>query len=395
VRGLTRACLPGLASAAARGLPGVCLLALATGVGATEHRVADDAELRQVCRQLEPGDVVLLGPGEYRGGLSLVDLAGSPERPVTLAGADPERPPVFVGGSQALHLIRPRHVVLRDLVVRGQRGNGINVDEGGPGQGRAAHVTVERVRFVKIGPRGNHDALKLSGLTDFAVRDCAFLGWGGSAIDMVGCQRGVIQGCTFRGQEDCSQHSGVQAKGGTSEVVIRACRFTDAGQRALNLGGSTGLEWFRPQGARYEARALTVEGCRFAGSQAPVAFVGVDGAVVRHNTFYRPRRWVLRILQESQGERFVPCRNGRFERNLIVFRPDELHRFVNVGAHTAPETFAFKENAWFALGGGDARPTLPTPETGGRHGDDPGLDPKTLEQAAKSPLRAYGAEGLR
>lgn len=378
--------------------PALALAALFLLSGTTlarELRVGTDEELRKACADLRAGDVLLVGPGEYRGGLMLTDLTGEPDRPIVIAGSDPADPPRFVGGGEALHLTRPRHVVLRDLALRGQPGNGVNIDDGGPG-GSAHHVTVERVRFERIGPTGNHDALKLSGLSDFTVKDCTFEGWGGSAIDLVGCRRGTIIGCTFRGTEDCSQHSGVQAKGGSEKIVIRGCRFDRAGARAVNLGGSTGLEWFRPADAAFEAKDLTVEGCRFRDSECFVAFVGVDGAVVRRNTFLRPRRWVLRILQESTQERFVPCRNGRFENNLVVVRRNELRSFVNVGANTAPGTFVFRANAWFAEDAArpqDHVPDLPTPEDQGIHGQDPHLDPETLTLPEASPLRDRSADG--
>jgi hypothetical protein len=377
-------------------LAGLLLLLPGPALG-RERKAGDDEQFRRACRDLQAGDVLLIAPGEYRGGLALADLKGEPKRPIVIAGADRGRPPVFLGGTVALHLTRPQHVVLRDLVVRGQTGNGINIDEGGPGKGVAGHVTVERVRFERIGPRGNHDALKLSGVSDFTVQDCTIEGWGGSGVDMVGCRRGTIRGCTFRGREDCSQHSGVQAKGGSSEIVIRGCRFERAGARAVNLGGSTGLAYFRPDDAPHEARDLTVEGCRFTDSETFVAFVGVDRALVRRNTFHRPRRWVLRILQESVGERFVPCRDGRFERNLVVFRRSELQRFVNVGPNTAPKTFVFRGNAWFAEDGERAehhRPQLPTPERDGSYGKDPKLDPKTLCVAEDSPVGKRGADGF-
>lgn len=357
-------------------------------------RVHDDGELRAALADLRAGDTVLLAPGTYRGGHMVTDAIGEPTSPIVLAGADPDSAPVIEGGTEALHLTRPRHVTLRNLVVRGQSGNGINVDEGGPGAGVAEHVTVESVLFERIGPTGNHDALKLSGLTDFVVTRCTFEGWGGSAIDMVGCRRGRIEGCTLRGLEGCSQQSGVQAKGGTSDVTIRRCRFEGAGARAVNLGGSTGLTYFRPQDAAFEARNLTVEGCWFRDSDAMVAFVGVDGAVVRRNTFHRPRRWLLRILQETTAPRFVPCREGRFEHNVVVFRTSELHRFVNVGPNTLPRTFSFTGNAWFALDAtrpADHVPALPTPETGGLHGIDPRIDPLTLAAPSDAPLRDLGA----
>jgi hypothetical protein len=113
------------------------------------------------------------------------------------------------------------------------------------------------------------------------------------------------------------------------------------------MGGSTGMNYFRPKGARYEAKDIRVEGCVFVGSDAPVAFTGVDGATFRYNTIYRPTRWILRILQETTAPGFAACRNGRFEHNLIVFRRSEFSTFVNIGPHTQPETFTFADNWWF------------------------------------------------
>lgn len=360
---------------------------------AAELAVPDDGALRVAVRGLRAGDVVRLAPGVYAGGVTLEGLAGTAERPIVVCAQDPTRPPEFVGGAQALHLVRCEYVVLRDLVVREQTGNGINVDDGGQRERPPAGLVVERVRFERIGPRGNRDALKLSGLVDFVVRDCTFEGWGGSAIDMVGCHRGRIEGSTFRGVPSCSQDTGVQCKGGTSEVAIRGCTFRDAGARALNLGGSTGLEWFRPLDAPHEARALVVEGCRFEGSDAPLAFVGVDGAVVRRCTFVRPRAWLARILQESRGERFVPCRSGVLEENVVVLAPG-LRRLVNVGDGTAPETFVFRRNLWFVEGGGPDRRAaeLPVPEADGAWGTDPRLDPATLRVDPKGPARGLGAD---
>ncbi len=101
---------------------------------------------------------------------------------------------------------------------------------------------------------------------------------------------------------------------------------------------------------------------------AAVAFVGVDGAVVRFNTIYRPRRWAIRILQENQNDRFVKCRKGRFENNIVAFRSRELRTTVNIGPQTSPQSFVFRNNLWTCMD----RPNdtqrlvrLPTTETGG------------------------------
>ena len=57
-----------------------------------------------------------------------------------------------------------------------------------------------------------------------------------------------------------------------------------------------------------------------------IAFVGCDGALVQHNTIYRPTRWPLRILQENTDPRFVPSRKGVFRNNLVAFRAAKFGR---------------------------------------------------------------------
>jgi hypothetical protein len=140
----------------------------------------------------------------------------------------------------------------------------------------------------------------------------------------------------------------------------------------VNVGGSTGLAYFRPAPQGYEARDITVEDCTFLGSEAAIAFVGVDGAEVRHNTIYRPRRYAFRILQETREPGFVPCRDGRFIDNIVAFRSDEMTLPVNIGTGTAPETFTMARNAWYCLDDpARSRPRLPIPEAEGVYGQDP------------------------
>ena len=82
----------------------------------------------------------------------------------------------------------------------------------------------------------------------------------------------------------------------------------------------------------------------------------------------------MRILQETREPGFVPCRRGRFERNLIVFRRERVREVVNVGPGTDPASFTFSENFWFCEDRPAAsRPELPSAERGGVYGTDPKL----------------------
>ena len=59
----------------------------------------------------------------------------------------------------------------------------------------------------------------------------------------------------------------------------------------------------------YEAKDITVEGCTFVGSEAPIAFVGVDGATVRFNTIYRSHILLILLPEETA----IPTSNGQID----------------------------------------------------------------------------------
>lgn len=348
---------------------------LHSGAKAEEVRVGTREELVAALASAKAGATILVAPGVYRGGVSQARLRGTAERPIVIAGADATQPPVFEGGGGGLQFSSPEHLELRDLVIAGASGNGLNIDDGGSREMPARHVVLRNLVVRDVGPEGNRDGMKLSGVDDFRVEGCRVQRWGsgGSAIDMVGCHRGTIAGCTFvdaRGEGA----NGVQTKGGSSQIVIKGCRFQDAGGRGVNAGGSTGLAYFRPADADFEAKDITIEDCEFIRGQAAVAFVGVDGAVVRRNTIYRPGRWPFRILQENQDARFAMCRQGRVLDNVIAFRSDEVRDTINIGGKTSPETFEFAGNQWYCLDQpGDTRRLvrLPVGETNGVYDRDP------------------------
>lgn len=341
----------------------------------------------------KPGARIVLAPGEYEG-FHVSDVRGLRGQPIVVVA----KGAVVKGG---VHLSDVAYLEIEGLVIEGAPGNGLNIDDGGTFETPSHHVVLRDVTVRDCGGRGNEDGIKLSGVDDFLLERCKVERWGrgGSAVDMVGCRRGVIDGCTIRDSEADPAATGIQAKGGSRDVTIRRCRFDHAGTRAVNIGGSTGLPYFRPKPEGFEARDITVEGCTFIGSQAPIAFVGVDGATVRFNTFYRPRKWFFRVLQETREDGFVPCRNGKFTDNLVAYRSGDVATPVNVGPGTSPETFEFARNYWFCIDDPERDPPrLPVAEKDPTGGKDPLFrDPEKgdLGLAGKSPALEYGAGASR
>lgn len=336
-------------------------------IAAPEVVVKTPDELAAALKGIRPNSTLKIGPGEYQGGNTVTNLSG-----VTIEALDPQSPPVFRGGNQAWHFSRCNGLTVRNLIAIGQSMNGFNLDDGGQRDQPVTGVTLDRVVVRDVGPTGNHDAIKISGLDDLSIQGCEIEGWGGQGIDMVGCHRVLVTGCELKGKEGFAAGAGIQMKGGCSEITIEKCRLTHAGMRPINLGGSTGMPYFRPAGVTYEAKNLIVRNNVIEGGDCAAAFVGLDGGEFSGNTIINPKEWIFRILQETRAEGFIPCRNVIVKENAVTFQRSQVKVDINIGSGTQPETFRFERNHWFAKDQPAAsKPKLPSPETAGVYGVDP------------------------
>jgi hypothetical protein len=334
-----------------------------------------------------PGTAIRLHAGTYGGGAWIEGLAGTAEAPIWIGGVEGEARPVFEGGPVAFTLRTPQYVVVHDLEVQNTEQDGINIDDGALVDDPTASqfVVVRNIAIRSVGTGSNNDCLKLSGLNEFVVMDSDFSGCGGglagSGIDMVGCHNGVVRGNLFHDMVESG--NAVQTKGGSENVEIRGNRFEDAGSRALNLGGSTGFEYFRPSldpaAENAEARNIRAIANVLVGSDSPIAFVGCTGCLAAHNTIVNPRMWVFRVLQEtpSAGEyTFAQSGNNRVVNNIVYFQRGGLSTVMNVGGDTAPQTFTIENNLWFAHDApeqSDPAGELPVAEASPVVGSDPML----------------------
>lgn len=320
------------------------------------------ATLAQAVALVQPGDTIEIHSGTYAGGLYFSNLQGTASQWITIRNA-PGEVVVFEGGGNAIQLSDPAYLHWKGLIFQHQTGNGFNTDDGGTYSSPAHHLVFDYCTFRDLSATGNNDLLKLSGLDFFEVRNCKFLNGaaGGSGVDMVGCHNGVFMGNYF---ENLGSNC-IQAKGGTAWIRIEGNLFKDGGQRALNLGGSTGLQFFRPDTAHYEAAYLQVFSNVFVGSWAPIAYVGAVHVEVVNNTFYKPENWVIRILQETvDPNRFLECGDNSFVNN-IIYLDHNLSTETNIGPNTRPESFLFSHNLWIntALSSWNG-PDIPSPDPG-------------------------------
>ncbi len=361
------------------------------------------ASLERAVADAGPGSAVVVHAGTYAGGAFISGLAGTDEAPIWIGGAAGEALPVISGGANGIQLSNVRYLVIHDLEITGATANGINTDDGGnyADPDATRYIVFRGLDIHDIGSSGNQDCLKLSGVDDFWVLGSRFVacggGMSGSGIDHVGCHDGMIAGNYFAN----TSGNGVQCKGGSRDIDIRANHFDNAGERAVNMGGSTGFEFFRPPlnstQPNAEARNIRVIANVIEGSTAALGFVGCVGCLAANNTIVDPGRWVFRILQETVsggGYTFEPARDGVVVNNLVFFGSGgSFSTHVNVGADTAPDTFSFQTNLWFNHASpGASAPDLPVTEEGGIVGEDPLLaDPSGGDFAIPAGSPAAGA----
>jgi hypothetical protein len=349
-------------------LSGAILPAATLHVGANNPYPSLSAAVAVV----QAGDTIEIHAGTYPGGIFFPNLKGTAAQWITIRGAAGETV-VFAGGNNAIQLSDPAYLHFKNLIFQQQTGNGFNTDDGGTYNSPAHHILFENCTFRDMAVSGNNDLLKLSGLDDFEVRNCTFLNGAGSGsgIDMVGCHRGLIRGNYFENMGS----NAIQAKGGTEYIRIEGNFFKNCGQRTLNLGGSTGLQFFRPDTAHFEAANLQVYSNIIIGSVAAVAYVGSVNVEVVNNTIYLPQNWVLRILQETvDPDRFLECGDNSFHNNIVV-RNAGLSTETNIGPNTRPQTFSFSNNLWQHLDNPNWNgPSIPVAESNGIINQDPLLN---------------------
>ena len=352
--------------------------------------------LSQAVAVTVPGDTIMIHEGNYPGGLSIANLQGTAVNRICILAA-PSETVTFNGGANAWQMTDAAYILIKGITFQHQTGNGFNIDDGGSYNSPSHHIVFESCTFRDIKASGNNDLLKMSGVDFFEIKNCTFLNGaaGGSGIDLVGCHEGLISGNRFENQGSNS----IQIKGGSKNIYIKANFFKNGGQRTLNLGGSTNLRFFRPADARYEAAALTVYSNIFIGSDVPIAYVGCIQTNVVNNTIYLPRKWVIRILQETvDTSRFYPCGNNSFKNN-IVYRDSQVSQDCSIGPNTNPQSFSFSNNLWYhSQNPAWTGPTLPATDINCMIGKDPlfnnaAADDFTLGKASPAGGKGYVQSG--
>ena len=156
------------------------LLCLAAWGCSAEILNATPADYLERLRQLQPGDTLLLAPGDYAGGLPVHRLGGEPQRPIVISGPEHGPRPVFHAraGHNTVSIVDAGHVAIRNLDLDG---HGLPVDAV-KAEGHAHwahHITLENLTITGHG--NNQQTVAISTKCpawDWVIRDNRIIGAG-------------------------------------------------------------------------------------------------------------------------------------------------------------------------------------------------------------------------
>jgi hypothetical protein len=282
--------------------------------------------------------------GSVSGYQNITNLKGTKENPILITSGN-EGNFVIEGAIGGIQFSNIENVIIQKLTFQNITGNGLNIDDGGTLDTPSINIIIENCIWMNLNSTGNLDELKMSGVDNFVIRNCRFANGAinGSLIDMVGCHNGIIEYSKFSdGGSNC-----IQVKGGCKDITIRRNEFIRCGERGINIGGSTGMQFFRPQDAHYEASNVLVNSNIFWGGTTPFAFVGALNSSVINNTVINPNKWCMRILQENNDPQLDKCSGNTVNNNIFYFADKASKPVINIGPETKPETFIFNNNLWY------------------------------------------------
>jgi hypothetical protein len=321
-----------------------------------------------------PGDEFVLKQGIYPGGIEIKKLHGTREKPIIIRSEKSDSPAVIIGGFENLKLSSCSWIVIDGIHLTDAYDNGLNIDDvSDAGKTERSHHIVLRNLVVKdSGLDLNSDGIKLSGCDDLLVENCTVSRWSrdGCAIDMMRCQRVLIEGGTFDG---CSWgFVGLQAKGGSSNITFRRCRVQGVLHRGIQIGGSSDTTLVWPPDADYEAARIEVKECEIDRGEASIIIINAKSVRIEDCKLIQPRRWFFRLLSESQIPNVIQAGEVTARRNYFL-----MDRGMVAAIHIKPgirdDAIQFSENIWYCPDAPQrtTRREVSYIERNGIHGVDP------------------------
>ncbi|UEM06975.1 hypothetical protein JL101_031340 (plasmid) [Skermanella rosea] len=289
--------------------------------------VAPGQSIQAAIDRAEPGTVISVEAGTYRGSLDLTGLRGTPDRPVILLSAGGVGAAVIVGAPDKPAIgawgISDVGIYGFKVVSGTSAGDLGGFKIAGPWEKPARNVAIVGNVVTGVGT----DGIKLfNGAADIKVVGNLIDGdWREEGMDNVSVERSLFAFNTVRGS---ARYTSITMKAGSRDITLAGNEFDSRSGVGINVGG-VGTSRFNRKFPDYwkgfEASAITVTG-NVVGDrpERSVAFIGANRSVLKDNFLagaVRSRR------HEQPGKLLYPSHDNQILGNTVAkesfFEPDD------------------------------------------------------------------------
>ena len=311
-------------------------------MGGRVFRIPLGLAFDSIAPALRPGDEVVLERGVHVP-FTLTDLRGEPGKPIVIrgeSGEEPARFPYVKATDRGITLVRPRNVVLRDLMVGNGTGTLVRIvgERAEDGEPWDANVQVRSLRVMQTNPEPDQVSLELRDVARVDVSDMQFLGWNRAAVRLVASSRCSLNLCVLDPVKALPQRTGVQVLQGCSQVAMSLLTFGPGVGTAFELGAC--------EGAAADAAAATnllVSRCSVPEAGAFAQLGAVENALLQWNTATDLRRAVWGVPADCGFPNGVTLAD-----NLFTWTPGMIERISEVPEGLPAESVRLRANLWWS-----------------------------------------------
>jgi len=311
-------------------------------MGGRVFRVPAGLAFDSVAAALRPGDELVLDRGIHAA-FTLTDLRGDRNRPIIIRGEPGEEParfPYVKATAFGIRLIRPQHVVLRDLMVGNGQGPLVLIEgaRGADGQPLESNVQLLSLRLLQDQAAPAQDGVVLRDADRVDIREVTVRGWNRSAFRIERSSRCSMNYCVLDPNKALPQQNGVEVTQGSRQVAMGMLTLGPRVRTAFRLGSCEGLPADTPA-----ASGLLLMRCSVPEADCLAWLGGVDGLLMQWNTVTDPRRCIW-----EAGEACGLPRQVVMAGNLFSWAPGSIDRLCEVPAGLPRESVQLGPNLWWS-----------------------------------------------
>lgn len=293
---------------------------------------------------LKPGDEVLLLKGVHAP-FTLTDLRGERGKPIIIhgeLGEEPARYPLIKAGAFGIRLVRPQHVVVRDLMVANGVGPLVMVEgepDADPGAAPwEANVKLFSLRLMQNMPSPEQSGLLLRGVSRVDASNMSIRGWNRIGAAFERSQQCSLQHVVLDVAHGLPQAIGVQVGQSCRQIACGVLTFGPGVDTAFRIGACEGAAPDAPRCAEVLVGRCSVP--------EPRCFLSVGAAErirIERNTVTNPRRCVWRVEPECGRPAEV-----QFDHNLFTWTPGGIERLCEVPSTVPAASVQLQANLWYS-----------------------------------------------